>query len=92
MKFISFYVHKRFWSRFFSVNGSLIDDENVYERLKTSLFCVKVWLFQKSVFYRLKKFQIEYLKIGKSNGSEIIKIAQFLKILKISPPEKRDTI
>ena len=47
----------------FSVNGGLINDENVHEGLtikiflKTSLFCVKVELFQKSVFCWLKKFQ-----------------------------------
>ena len=47
----------------FSVNGILIDVKNVHEHLKikifvkTSLFCVKVWLFQKSVFCRLKKVQ-----------------------------------
>ena len=47
----------------FSLSGSLIDVKNVHERLniifflKTSLFYVKVGLFQKLVFYRLKSFQ-----------------------------------
>ena len=41
----------------FSVNGSLIDDENVHEGfkikifLKTSLFCIKVELFKKKKIF-----------------------------------------
>ena len=57
---------------FFSVNVTLIDDENVHKGLKintflkTSLFIVKVGLFQKSVFCRFKSFKIEYLKVKKT--------------------------
>ena len=60
-KFISFHVHKRFWSSFICKYGSMIDDKNVHEGLKIEK------LSQKSVFCRLKNFKIEYLKVEKIN-------------------------
>ena len=59
---ISFHVQKSFWSSF-SVNGSFVDDKDVHKGLKikivlkTSIFCVKVELFQKMFICRLKKLQ-----------------------------------